>query len=222
MPLESGAWQPERLLHGHTLAVGRLFVISLLAVSTPLTASMEGQMRQATLCLIAAAAMATFFSPQDIRTATLVGTVTDGSGAVIPNVVVTVTNVDTQVVTRSLTKGEGSYYLPFLNVGNYRLTMEAPGFKRYEQSGLDLERRRESPCGRHSGSRRGRRHDQGDGVGAAAGDGFGGSWKYRERQGHTRYADPAIQAAALHVLPGRARRRTTTARITFWASPSHR
>ena len=59
---------------------------------------------------------------QDIRTATLVGTVTDSSGAVVANVAVTATNVDTQVVTRSLTNDEGAYYLPFLNVGNYRLT----------------------------------------------------------------------------------------------------
>src|SRR5437588_1702378 len=99
---------------------------------------MEGQMRKVVVCSVAVLAMAHFLFSQDIRTATLVGTVTDGSGAVIPNVVVTVTNVDTQVVTRSLTKGEGSYYLPFLNVGNYRLTAEAPGFKKYEQSGLVL------------------------------------------------------------------------------------
>jgi hypothetical protein len=68
----------------------------------------------------------------------LVGTVTDSSGSVVPNVAVTVTNVDTQVVTRSVTNAEGAYYLPFLNVGNYRLYMEALGFKRYERSGLVL------------------------------------------------------------------------------------
>ena len=95
-------------------------------------------MRKATVCLIATLAMATFLFSQDIRTATLVGTVTDSSGAVVPNVAVTVTNIDTGVATRSLTKAEGAYYLPFLNVGNYRLTMEAPGFKKYEQSGLVL------------------------------------------------------------------------------------
>ncbi|HEY2404050.1 MAG TPA: carboxypeptidase-like regulatory domain-containing protein, partial [Steroidobacteraceae bacterium] len=95
-------------------------------------------MRNLTLCLIALAAMATSLFSQDIRTATLVGTVTDSSGAVLSNAAVTATNVDTQVVTRSLTNDEGAYYLPFLNVGNYRLTVEAPAFKRYEQSGLVL------------------------------------------------------------------------------------
>jgi hypothetical protein len=99
---------------------------------------MEGHMRRAAVCLIALLAMKTFSFGQDIRTATLVGTVTDSSGSVVPNVAVTVTNVDTQVVTRSVTNAEGAYYLPFLNVGNYRLYMEAPGFKRYERSGLVL------------------------------------------------------------------------------------
>jgi hypothetical protein len=90
------------------------------------------------VCLIALLAMKTFSFGQDIRTATLVGSVTDSSGSVVPNVVVTLTNVDTQVVTRSVTNAEGAYYLPFLNVGNYRLNMEASGFKRYERLGLVL------------------------------------------------------------------------------------
>ena len=88
--------------------------------------------------LTALCAVPTFLFSQDIRTATLVGTVTDSSGGVISNVAVTVTNVDTLVVTRGLTNSDGAYYLPFLNVGTYRLVMEAPGFKRYEQSGLIL------------------------------------------------------------------------------------
>jgi Carboxypeptidase regulatory-like domain len=95
-------------------------------------------MRSITMSFIALTAMATSLFCQDIRTATLIGTVTDSSGAVLSNAAVTATNVDTQVVTRSLTNEEGAYYLPFLNVGTYRLTVEAPAFKRYEQSGLVL------------------------------------------------------------------------------------
>ncbi|HLK64582.1 MAG TPA: TonB-dependent receptor [Bryobacteraceae bacterium] len=95
-------------------------------------------MRKGIFCLTALFAIASSLFCQDIRTATLVGTVTDSSGGVIANVAVTVTNVDTQVVTRGLSNAEGAYYLPFLNVGNYRLSMEAPGFKRFEHSGLVL------------------------------------------------------------------------------------
>ena len=64
---------------------------------------------------------------QDLRTATLVGTVTDPSGATVANAAVTVTNVDTQVVTRSKTNQDGAYYVPFLIVGNYQLTIEGRG-----------------------------------------------------------------------------------------------
>lgn len=73
---------------------------------------------------------------QDLRTATLVGSVTDSSGAAIADAAVTVTNVDTNVVTRGKTNGEGAYYIPFLNIGNYRLNIEATGFKKFAQTGL--------------------------------------------------------------------------------------
>src|ERR1035438_5764021 len=53
------------------------------------------------------------WSQQDLRTATLVGTVTDSSGATVANASVVVTNIDTQVVTRSKTNDTGAYYLPF-------------------------------------------------------------------------------------------------------------
>jgi hypothetical protein len=75
---------------------------------------------------------------QDLRTATLVGTVIDPSGATVANADVTVTNVDTQVATRGKTNQDGAYYLPFLIVGNYRLTIESPGFKKFNQTGLVL------------------------------------------------------------------------------------
>ncbi len=75
----------------------RLFVISLLAVSTPLTGVHGGANVARRLCvLLAVLAMAHLLFSQDIRTATLVGTVTDSSGAVVPNVAVTVTNIDTR------------------------------------------------------------------------------------------------------------------------------
>jgi hypothetical protein len=73
---------------------------------------------------------------QDLRTATLVGNVTDGTGAVVPNAAVTVTNTETQVVTRGVTNQDGAYYIPFLPAGNYRLTVNAPGFKSFEEVGL--------------------------------------------------------------------------------------
>ena len=89
-------------------------------------------------CAALVLAVSSFGAAQDLRTATLVGTVTDSSGATVANAAVTVTNVDTQVVTRSKTNDTGAYYVPFLIIGNYQLTIEAAGFKKYEQTGLVL------------------------------------------------------------------------------------
>ncbi len=75
---------------------------------------------------------------QDLRTATLVGTVTDQSGAVVASGTVIVTNLDTKVNSPGKTNEAGAYYIPFLIPGNYQLTIEAAGFKKYEQTGLIL------------------------------------------------------------------------------------
>ncbi len=85
--------------------------------------------------LLAVATCCSVFA-QDLRTATLVGNVTDASGASVVNAAVTVTNVDTNVATRTKTNGDGAYYVPFLITGNYSITVEAAGFKRFTQTGL--------------------------------------------------------------------------------------
>ncbi len=75
---------------------------------------------------------------QAARTATLVGTVTDPTGALVPGAKVTVTNTETGFVSNGVTNAEGSYYIPFLAVGAYELKVEAPGFKTFVQRGIDL------------------------------------------------------------------------------------
>jgi hypothetical protein len=56
------------------------------------------------------------------------GTVTDPTGAVVSNAKVTATNVDTGIETPSTTNGDGIYNIRFLQIGNYKVTVEAPGF----------------------------------------------------------------------------------------------
>ena len=66
---------------------------------------------------------------QTAGTGALTGTVKDSSGAVMPNVTVTATSNDTNQV-RTVTTGEnGSYTVPLLLPGKYRVKFEAPGFK---------------------------------------------------------------------------------------------
>src|SRR5579872_2684408 len=66
---------------------------------------------------------------QGVDTALLRGTVTDSSGAVIPNVVVIMTNVATGVSEKRPTDQGGRYLFTDLKPATYRATIEATGFK---------------------------------------------------------------------------------------------
>src|SRR2546425_2905161 len=72
-------------------------------------------------------------------TAQINGTVTDQSGAVLPGVEVTATQTETGL-TRSVVSNEtGSYVLPNLPVGPYRLEAGLPGFRKFAQTGIVLQ-----------------------------------------------------------------------------------
>ena len=74
-----------------------------------------------------------------ITTATIVGTITDSSGAIVPGAQVTARNADTGL-TRTMTSNEsGTYRLEFLPVGNYVLEITARGLKKVSQSGIVLQ-----------------------------------------------------------------------------------
>jgi hypothetical protein len=66
---------------------------------------------------------------QTTGTASLVGTITDGTGAAIPRAKVTVQNQNTAFIYESLANDTGDYYVPNLSSGTYQLSVEAPGFK---------------------------------------------------------------------------------------------
>src|SRR5437867_4602597 len=66
------------------------------------------------------------------------GTVTDTSGAVLPGVTVTVTNLDTGLERSMVTNEKGLYRAPLLPLGTYRVVAELQGFKKYEQSGVKV------------------------------------------------------------------------------------
>ena len=75
--------------------------------------------------------------PQESR-ATIVGRVTDSSGAVVPGATVSFANVETGVVVRTQTNGEGNYFSSFLIPGTYRIVGEKEGFKSLVRSGITL------------------------------------------------------------------------------------
>ena len=71
-------------------------------------------------------------------TATMVGAVTDSTGAVVPGAKITVTNAGAGFVFASVSTTEGTWYIPNLNPGSYQLRIEAQGFKTYVQNGITL------------------------------------------------------------------------------------
>ena len=56
------------------------------------------------------------------------GIVTDSSGAIVPNAQVTATNVATGVATATKTNAAGEYSIRFLQIGQYKVSVEASGF----------------------------------------------------------------------------------------------
>ncbi len=71
-------------------------------------------------------------------TGSIVGTVTDKTGAVVPGASVTITNVDTGITTKTSTDNSGNYVVTPLPVGHYSVTVEAQGFKKSVSGGITL------------------------------------------------------------------------------------
>ncbi len=74
-----------------------------------------------------------------LPTATILGVAKDASGGVLPNVTVTVTNVDTGAVRTVKTGDDGEFRAPELPVGRYEMRAEHAGFKTVTRKGITLE-----------------------------------------------------------------------------------
>lgn len=70
--------------------------------------------------------------------ATLLGTVKDGTSAVVPGVQVQVTNIGTNLVKTTVTDENGSYRVGQLPVGNYSVTFSKAGFRTLDRTGITL------------------------------------------------------------------------------------
>lgn len=89
------------------------------------------------LSILVAALLSSFVFAQVI-TATILGTVRDPSGAVVPGAKATAINVNTGL-TRSVISGDsGDYTIPVLPLGEYRVRVEKGGFRPAEQARVQL------------------------------------------------------------------------------------
>src|SRR5712691_10530254 len=78
-------------------------------------------------------------APAFAQTAQMTGTISDQTGASVPNTTVTVTNVNTGVARSSVTNSSGNYLVTALLPGTYRVTTQAPGFKQMSRDQIVLE-----------------------------------------------------------------------------------
>ena len=72
-------------------------------------------------------------------TAQITGTVRDASGGVLPGADVTATQTDTGFKRSTVTDASGSYTLPNLPIGPYKLDVTLSGFRSYSQTGIVLQ-----------------------------------------------------------------------------------
>ena len=71
-------------------------------------------------------------------TTVIYGTVTDSTGAVVPNARVTAVNSDTNLSRSAETNSQGEYRIEILPIGHYEVRVDASGFQKFIQSGIVL------------------------------------------------------------------------------------
>src|SRR5256885_253422 len=72
-------------------------------------------------------------------TAQISGSIQDSSGAVLPGAEVTATQTDTGISRMTISNETGSYVLPNLPLGPYKLEASLPGFRTFVQTGIVLQ-----------------------------------------------------------------------------------
>lgn len=95
-------------------------------------------MRQAYILSVAALFLA-IASPAQTTSTSILGNVTDASGASISGAKVTATNVKTGVPANTVTTETGDYAFPLLDIGDYEVNVEHPGFKTEVRKGIVLQ-----------------------------------------------------------------------------------
>jgi len=86
------------------------------------------------------AALVVLFAAQGLaQEATIVGTVTDPSGAAVAKAKVTLTNLDTNISKEITTNDAGQYVAVDIHIGHYDIKAEASGFKTAERKGMVLQ-----------------------------------------------------------------------------------
>ena len=68
-------------------------------------------------------------APAQVTSGTIVGVTADSTGAVIPNVSITVVHQGTKDTRKTRTNERGEFNVPFVRTGEYSITAETQGFR---------------------------------------------------------------------------------------------
>ena len=74
-----------------------------------------------------------------VATGSIVGTITDSSGQLVPGAQVTIREVNRNTTTTLVTDASGVYTAPFLVPGTYEVQVELQGFKTWIRRGIILQ-----------------------------------------------------------------------------------
>ena len=99
----------------------------------------EAVRRYGLLFLLAAALFVPFAKGQNANTGEVKGLLSDTSGAVLADVTITITNVQTGIVTNTKTNANGLFDAPSMPTGEYTITFSKAGFKGLVRKGLFIE-----------------------------------------------------------------------------------
>lgn len=95
-------------------------------------------MRKGIRILAVQSILACAFLFGQIIVSSIVGSVTDPTGALVPNARITVTNTKTGITVRATAGADGTYAVPGLLAGTYQVVVNAPGFNTFKETGVTL------------------------------------------------------------------------------------
>src|SRR5262245_56250460 len=95
-----------------------------------------GRLACAGLLVVLTASLA---SAQEGATAQITGVVKDTSGGVLPGATITATQTDTGFTRDTVSSSDGSFALPGIPIGPYKLEVMLQGFRSYVQTGIVLQ-----------------------------------------------------------------------------------
>ena len=101
--------------------------------------SLWTKLSRVTLAIFAAALAAQIGIAQTMGTGTINGAVTDPTGAVVTSAQISATNLETGIARSTVTNSSGSYVLPALQIGRYRVRAVREGFKSTTQEDVRLD-----------------------------------------------------------------------------------